>query len=176
MSVALGCQTQTRQVVAPAPVDPCPLPTGYILAKAIEKAEQSLLTCPEKLDAVFFALLDIAKHKPEPDNRIMIRDLLMRLSKRNLFSERYAKELYNKYFDVKFHTLPDVKTYNLSGEIDSIKKELKKELTFKKIGLIECSGDKKGYKKTEDEYARLINFLENLVYNEQYLKTTKGSS
>jgi len=161
----VGCQT-----TKPVAVDPCPMPGGYKLGPAVETAEMTLNTCPERLDQVFSALLDIAKHKPDKENRILIREMLVRLTKKNIVSEKYAKNLYNKYFDLKFTTLPDVKTYNLLGEIDDIKKTLRSELKMKKVGLVECCGDRQGYTLAEAEFSRVVNFMENLVYNEEYLK------
>ena len=53
-----ACVTTKPVVVTTSPVDPCPLPSGYKLRPAIEKAEQTLTACPEKLDQVFMKLLE----------------------------------------------------------------------------------------------------------------------
>ena len=57
--LAAGCTSQERVVVAPS-TDPCPLPSGFKLEGAIADAEQTLNTCPDKLDIVFAVLVDIA--------------------------------------------------------------------------------------------------------------------
>ncbi len=167
LALSAGCAAEKKQVV----VDSCPLPTGYKMGPAIDLAERTLELCPQKLDRVFLSLLDIAKHSPNEENGAMIQGMIKRLIRQNLVSEKYSRELYQKYFSRTFVTLPDVKVYNLSSEIDFIKKELRKELRFKHIGFVECCGDKEGYKKVEGEYARIINFLEDLVLNEDYVKS-----
>jgi len=159
--------------VSTPPPDPCPVPTGYQLDPALEMAEQTLTACPEKLDRVFMALLDIAKHSPAEENSLLIQDMLKSLIRKNKISETYTKTLYQKYFSRKFVTMPDTKAYNLAGEMDSIKKVLKEELACKRIGMAECSNDKESYKYAEAEYVRAISFMENLVYNEEYLKGTR---
>ena len=166
-----GCVTTKQPMEVSTPhEEPCPIPSGYKLAPALEVAEQTLTRCPNKLDQVFSRLLEISNHSPGKENSMLIQDMLKSLVKKNKVSETYAKSLYRKYFSARFVTLPDVKAYNLSGEIDSIKKQLRHELTLKKAGLIECCDDKAGYKRAEAEFARVISFIENLVLNEEYLK------
>lgn len=165
-----ACAAKKQVVVPIEPVEPCPLPTGYQLRPAIETARQSLSTCPEKLDPVFMALLDIATHSPAKENSVLIQDLLKDLISENKISETYTKTLYQKYFSLRFVSIPDTKIYNLPGQLDSIKNVLKAELACKKIGMVACCNDKESYKLAETEYARASGFMENLVYNEEYLK------
>ena len=168
-----ACVQQKPVVVSTPPVEPCPMPTGYQLQLAVQTAEQTLTNCPDRLDAVFLKLIEIAKHKPNPENKMPIQNMLKRLVAANKISEKYAKGMYQKYFAVKFVSLPDVKTYELDDEIESIKRDLKAELALKRIGLIECSNDRDGYKKAESEYVRVINLMENLVLNEQYVRENR---
>ena len=168
-----GCVTTKPVTVSSPPVDRCPMPTGYQLKPAIETAEQTLTTCPEKLDQVFMTLLDIAKHSPDRENGLLIQDMLKRLIRENRISETYTKMLYQKYFSREFVAIPAMKIYRLSEEIGSIKKGLREELALKKRGMVECSNDKESYQSAEAEYARAIVFMDNLVYNEEYLKGSK---
>jgi hypothetical protein len=170
MLLVVGCVKSKPVTVPPPLADPCPMPTGYKLEPAIEMAEQTVTNCPDKLDQVFFKLLEIAKHSPGKGNGILIQDLLKELIKTNRVSETYTKNLYQKYFSRRFVSMPDIKVYNLAGEMSTIKKGLKKELALKKMGMVECCNDKEAYKHAEAEYARAINFMENLVHNEEYLK------
>jgi len=160
-----GCQT-TRTV----DIDPCPMPTGYKVGPAIATAEQTLARCPDRLDEVFMGMVAIAKHNPDKENAVLIREMLSRLSKKNLISEQYAKNIYNAYFSIRFTSLPDVKVYNLPAEIDEIKKSLREELRKKKAGLEGSCGDKEEYALAETEFSRLMNLMENLVINEEYLR------
>jgi len=169
--LASGCLAKKQVVISAPPADPCPMPTGYRLKPAIEVAEQSLSKCPHRLDEAFSRLLDIAKQSPKPENAILIQDMLKRLIKENKISEVYAKRLYQKYFSQRFISIPDVKIYNLRGKIDSIKEALKKELALKKIGMVECCNDKESYEKAKAEFVRAVSFMENLVLNEEYLKS-----
>lgn len=173
MLLAVGCASNERVVVAPA-TEPCPLPQGYKLEGAIVAAEKSLNTCPDKLDLVFAALIDIGKHQPKPENGVMIQGMMKRLVSKNIVSEKYSKNLYQKYFSYSFVSLPDTKAYNLPAEIDDIKDDLRAELAYKQVGLVECCGDKEGYMKVEAEYARLVMFLEDLVLNREYVSRSHG--
>jgi len=146
------------------------MPSGYQLAEAVETAERTLATCPGKLDQVFMKLLDIAKQRPDKENGVLVQDLLKNLIKQNKISETYSKALYQKYFSRRFVTMPDVKIYNLTGEMDSIKKSLREELACKKIGMLACCGDRESYRRAEAEYTRAVQFMENLAYNEEYVK------
>ena len=172
--LATGCATGKQAVVsAPPVVDTCPMPAGYRMKPAIETAKSTLTDCPEKFDKVFLSLLDVAKHSPAPENAELIQDMLKDLIKQNKVSETYSKTLYQKYFSGTFVSIPDVKVYRLPGETDSIKKALKRELEHKRIGMIESCNNKESYEHAEAEFARLVNFMENLLLNEDYLKTAQ---
>ena len=168
-----ACVTKKPVVVSTPPADPCPMPSGYKLGPAVEKAEQTLMTCPNRLDQVFLRLVEIGKHSPDKENSVLIQDLLKRLENLNKISKVYAKNLYQKYFSYSFVSLPDVKVYNLKEEIDSIKKGLRAELALKKTGIVECSNDREGYKAVESEYARLVSFMDDLVLNEDYMNEAR---
>jgi len=140
---------------------------------AIETAKQTLNNCPEKLDEVFSAVLEVAKHSPAPENATLIQDMLKELIKQNKVSETYSKNLYQKYFSRTFVSIPDVKAYRLSAEIDTIKKDLHRELELKRVGMIEGCNDKESYQYAEAEFTRVVNFMENLLLNEDYLKVEK---
>ena len=103
----------------------------------------------------------------------LIQDMFKDLIRQNKVSETYSKSLYQQYFSRRFVSIPDVKVYRLSGETDSIKKELKRELELKRIGMVECCNDKESYTLAEAEFARLLNFIENLLLNEDYLQTVQ---
>jgi len=147
----------------------CPLPNGYQLKPALITAEQTLRSCPDKFDSVFFKLLDIAKDSRDKKNSILIQKLLKKLIMENKISKRYARTLYRKYFSVKF-SLPSITPRVLPRQLDSIKSQIVNELNLKKIGMIECCGDTESYQIAEKEYIRIINFLENLSLNEEYIK------
>lgn len=166
----VGCgATKPMKVTAPQ-LDACPLPEGYKMKPAVRMAETTLNSCPEKLDAVFMRLLDIARHSPRAENGILIQDLLKQLIKENKISETYAKSLYQQYFSKRFVSLPDIKVYRLPGELTPIKRTLKKELELKRIGMVDCCGDRAAYEDALNEYARNLSLMENLVLNEAYLK------
>ena len=141
-----------------------------LLAPAIEMAEQALMDCPDKLDDVFAALVEIATHSPDKENAVLIQDMLKKLIGMNRISETYSKTLYQKYFSHRFVSVHDTKVYNLQGQLDFIKENLRKELALKKIGFVECCNDREGYRKVEAEYARVVNFMDNLLLNEEYLR------
>lgn len=168
-----GCTTAKPAVVSLPPVDTCPMSSGYQMGPAMERAKQTLSNCPEKLDEVFSAVLEVARHTPAHRNAALIQDMLKELIKQGMVSEAYSKNLYQKYFSRSFVSIPDVKVYRLSGEIDSIRKGLKRELEFKRVGMIEASNDKESYQYAEAEFIRVLDFMENLLLNEDYLKAER---
>jgi hypothetical protein len=172
--LASGCMTGKQAVVSAPPVDICPLPSGFRMAPAIETAKLTLSLCPEKLDEVFSGLLEVAKNSPAPENAALIQDMLKELIKQNKVSEIYSRNLYQKHFSRTFVSIPDVKVYRLAGDIDSIRKDLQKELGLKRFGMIECCNDKESYQYAEAEFARVVDFMENLILNEDYVKAEKG--
>lgn len=159
--------------VSTLPADPCPMPAGYQIGPAIEAAKKTLSACPGKLDQVFMALITIAKHSPDKENAALIQEMLKGLIKENRISETYTKALYQRYFSPHFVEIPDLKVYKLSGEVPAIKRALKEELECKRMGLVDCCNDKESYRHAEGQYARTVGFIENLVYNDEYLKTQK---
>ena len=171
--LCVACAKKPLVVSTSPVVDPCPMPAGYQMGPAVEMAERTLNTCPGKLDQVFIALIDIGKHGPDKDNATLIQEMLKRLVKKNKISETYAKTLYQKYFSPHFVTIPDLKVYSLAGEVIAIKRALKEELACKRIGLVDCCNDKELYKDAESQYFRAVGFIENLAYNDEYLKTVR---
>jgi hypothetical protein len=169
LSVVAACVTPQPAVVS-KPENSCPIPSGYQLAPAIEISEETLTSCPDKLDGVFAALVEIASHSPDKENAVLIQDMLKRLVGMNKVSGTYSKNLYQKYFSPRFVSVHDTKVYNLKGELDFIKENLQQELALKKIGFVECCNDREGYRKVEGEYARVVQFMENLLLNEEYLR------
>jgi len=149
------------------------MPAGYQMGPAIEAAKKALNTCPGKLDKVFMALITIGKHSPGKENAALIQEMLKGLIKENRISETYTKTLYQKYFSPRFVAIPDLKVYTLPGEVPAIKRALKEELACKRMGLVDCCNDKESYRHAEGQYARAVGFIENLAYNDEYLKTQK---
>jgi hypothetical protein len=177
-SMITGCNTSKPTVVPMLPVsetiiDSCPLPSGYQLSAAVETATATLSYCPEKFDEVFAELLEVSKHSPDPENAKLIQDLLKTLIQQNKISESYSKSLYKQYFSPRFVSIPDIKVYRLSSQTDSIKKDLRHELELKRIGMVECCGDKRSFKLAEVEFNRLLIFIENLLLNEEYLQSAQ---
>jgi len=168
-----GCAEKKPMVISGPHVEPCPLPTGYKLGPAVEMVKSTLISCPNKLDQVFVKLLEISKHSPSKENGILIQDLLKEMIGKNKVSETYTRNLYQKYFSRRFVSIPDVKIRALPGEIDTIKKAMSRELFLKRIGMVECCNDKESYKSAEAEYLRAVNFMENLMLNEDYVKASR---
>jgi len=170
---ALGCAAQQAAPPPPPPPpppsDPCPLPSGFRLdAPTMQIAMDTLASCPDKLDAVFQALLSIGKNSPKKENRTAIVDLVKQMIDSGKVSERYAKSLLKRYFSTKFDSLPDTRVIRLSGEIESIKRNLRRELLQKREGMIECAGQKELYQKAERECVRIFQLMDYLVLNEEF--------
>ena len=96
-------------------------------------------------------LVEIARDNPSADNRKAFSDLLVNLSDRGVISKRQAKELYNRYFNVKFVSLDG--DYNTCSQVcpvqDRVLLDMEKELLDKEIGLLQASNDQAGYYRAD---------------------------
>jgi len=164
----VGCSLKAPGKTPDVPV--CVMPAGYSLTEAIDVADTALTKCPDRMEDIFMALVDVAQHKPDIDNKSLFMNLFKRHAAKGHISERYAKSVIKQYFSTSYESIPAIKVNMVTTEMDSIKRDLKHELSLKKIGLVECCNDITSYEKAEKEYARILNFIDNIVLNEAYVK------
>ena len=143
--IAAACQT--------TPVaDVCTPPLDRGLNAAIQDVETRLASgCEYHFDRYFEDLLAIAEANPDPDNKALFSDHLVRVHETGVISKRQAMERYNRYFNVKFVSLTG--DYNTCAQTCPVKAQtlanMKQELRDKHTGLLRAAEDKTSYYRAD---------------------------
>jgi hypothetical protein len=126
----------------------CSLPEGTDLDRAISAARFDLTTgCEQQFDQYFQRLLTIAEGDPKKDNKAAFSDFLIWANEEGLLSKRQARELYTRYFGVKYVSL--ISDYSVCAQTcphrDEVMRAMNKELVDKEQGLLKVSADRREY-------------------------------
>ena len=126
----------------------CNLPEGHNLERAISAARFDLTTgCEQQFDEYFQRLLVIAEGDPKKDNKVAFSDFLIWANEEGLLSKRQARELYTRYFGVKYVTL--ISDYSVCAQTcprqQEVMREMNRELVDKEQGLLKVSADQREY-------------------------------
>ena len=126
----------------------CSLPEGHNLERAISAARFDLTTgCEQQFDEYFQRLLVIAEGDPKKDNKVAFSDFLIWANEEGLLSKRQARELYTRYFGVKYVTL--ISDYSVCAQTcprqQEVMREMNRELVDKEQGLLKVSADQREY-------------------------------
>jgi len=130
----------------------CSAPLNRDLDTAMMEVEQRLGSgCEYHFDRYFQQLLSIAEDNPDTENKSRFSDHLVRANEMGVISQRQAKELYNRYFNVKFVSLTG--DYNTCAQTCPVHAEvmnnMQHELRDKQVGLLKASADKTGYYRAD---------------------------
>ncbi len=123
------------------------------LSSAIGDAESRLASgCEYHFDSYFNSLLRVAEADPAPENKSMFSDHLINVNEMGVISQRQARELYNRYFNVKFVSFRG--DYNTCAQAcpiqDHVISNMKGELQDKQLGLLRVSADKASYYRADN--------------------------
>ncbi len=132
--------------------DACTVRLTPPLGSAMRMAEQKLSDgCEINFDNYLEQLLDIAVDNPDRENKRRFSDYLVRASDRGIISKRQAKNLYNRYFNVKFVSLTG--EYNTCSQTCPVKArvlaDMQSELLDKERGLVQASNDSASYYRAD---------------------------
>lgn len=130
----------------------CSAPLNRDLDTAFMEVEQRLSSgCEYHFDRYFQQLLSTAEDNPDAENKSRFSDHLLRANEMGVISQRQAKELYNRYFNVKFVSLTG--DYNTCAQTCPVRSEvmanMQNELRDKQVGLLKASADKTGYYRAD---------------------------
>jgi hypothetical protein len=139
-----GCSTTTA-------VD-CSGPQTRNLDDAFVHVEQRLASgCEYHFDGYLADLLSIAEGDPSPENKRKFSEFLVAIGDRGLLSNRQARDIYNRYFNVKFVSLQG--DYNncthTCPRMDNVLDSMESELMHKEQGLLRVSEDAQGYYRAD---------------------------
>ena len=108
--------------------------------------------CEYHFDNYFQSLLQIAEANPNPDNKSLFSDHLVKVNETGVISQRQARDYYNRYFNVKFVSLTG--DYNTCAQTCPVQHQvisnMKVELQDKQIGLLRASSDQAGYYRADN--------------------------
>lgn len=122
------------------------------LASAMRVAGDKLSNgCEYSFDNYFEQLLSVATENPNPDNKRLFSDFLVRISDQGIISKRQARATYNRYFNVKFVSLTG--EYNTCSQTcpvrDKVLANMHRELLDKELGLVKASEDSASYYRSD---------------------------
>jgi hypothetical protein len=147
----------------PSRATACSLPEGPNLERAISAARFDLETgCEHEFDAYFQRLLGIAEGDPKPENKSAFSDFLLWANDVGLLSKRQARELYNRYFGIKYVSL--VSDYSVCSQTcpnqAGVMRDMNRELADKEQGLLRISADRLNYTRASNLYQETELVLE----------------
>lgn len=136
-----GCMTTTAPTV-------CSMPSGNSLERAMAHTRAELANgCEASFDAYFDSLLAIAEGDPGADNKRQFSEFLTWSADMGVLSHRQSRELYNRYFNVKFVSL--LGDYNNCAytcpKQDALMQAMAQELAHKERGLLRVTEDQSAY-------------------------------
>lgn len=143
--LAAGCTT-------PQTADHCDARLSSPLRSAMSTVENKLFDgCGTYYEGYVADLIEIASENPSADNKKAFSDFLVRLSDRGMISQRQARGLYNRYFNVKFVSLSG--DYSTGSQVcpdkEKVLLEMRQELLDKETGLIKVSNDPSSYYRAD---------------------------
>jgi len=135
----------------------CPLPESKNIVKAFQQASKVLSRpeCEYDVMSIWKKLLKITQGNPQPQNREYFDEFLTWLNKANLIEDNQQKELFGRFFDTTFVSLPIHKNrsvcdycYDSKYGEKKLLKNIDEEMEQKQLGLFEILGDESLYKKS----------------------------
>ena len=130
----------------------CASPQSRNLERAIGEVRHSLSKgCEGSFNRYMDDLLLVAEGDPSPDTKRAFSDFLLWAADEGLLSRRQAKNLYNRYFNVKFVALQG--DYNNCSSTcprrNRVMAEMEAELNDKERGLLRATLDNQGYYRAD---------------------------
>ena len=140
-----GCQSTQSTV-------DCSVNLKGPLSSASRVVEDKLADgCEYSFDSYVADLIDIAIDNPSTENKRTFSDFLVRVSDQGTISKRQAKDIYNRYFNIKFVSLEG--DYNTCTQVcpvrSTILANMGSELVDKEMGLMQASNDAKSYYRAD---------------------------
>lgn len=135
-----GTQPQNSATV----VDNCAMPDTLLLEQAVGQVRTRISNgCSGQFERYVDGLMDIAAADPQPQNAQTFSELLLWAGDHGVIGRQQAREIYTRYFGVKFVTA--MGDYNTCSQICPVKQQvtadMDRELLDKERGMVKASGD-----------------------------------
>lgn len=149
----IGCSQQ------PTVADHCALGPGKQVDRLFDEVHEKLAdrSCHYHFHDYTQQLVVAAKGAPEPDNEARFAALMRDSIDRGIISRRQGQELFSRYFDTEFHSVKREPRNNCSAlrRKDELYAEMKRELGYKREGLLEILDDAERFRQAQRHYADL---------------------
>ncbi|MCP3869513.1 MAG: hypothetical protein GY703_15710 [Gammaproteobacteria bacterium] len=157
IALLTACNSNTPREVT------CSPPSGHNLDQAISAVKSDLKRgCQGHFDSYLWQLLEIARGDPGKSNKAKFSEFLLWANSEGLLSKRQAREIYNRYFGIKFVSM--LGEYSVCSEAcprqPELLSEMKTELADKETGLLKVSGDRPAYRRAHQLYSETELVLE----------------
>jgi len=141
----------------------CSPPSGHNLDQAMSAARFDLETgCEARFHDYLVRLLAIAEGDPGKENKAKFSDFLVWANDEGLLSKRQAREVYNRYFGIKYVSM--IGEYSVCSAAcprqPDLMREMKEELSDKETGLLKVSDDRRSYQRAHQLYREAELVLE----------------
>jgi hypothetical protein len=146
VAAALGLTTMACQSSQPV-IPSCPLPSGYDLDEAIDEGLSTVRTCPDRYEAVFKRLLEIAKTEKSMDNRRKLNLFAKALIDESVVPADTTREEFEQYFASEFSSIPQTgrPVAQDCRSRSELSQDVVDELRKKRVGFLEVMGDEATY-------------------------------
>jgi hypothetical protein len=153
---AMACAT--TEPVAPS----CPLPEGYDLDEAITRGLSTVRQCPDRYDAVFRRLLDIAATERSMDNRRKLNLFAKQLIDESVVPADTTRVEFERYFASEFSSIPRLgrPVAQDCRQREPLSEAVIDELRKKRVGFLEVMGDEATYNQMAETTRDFLDALE----------------
>lgn len=162
----LSACAQTPKTPVSAAVN-CDIPQQNKLADALVSAQNVLghRSCHYQFETIHQQLIEVAKNDANPENKFKFLSFYKWSVNNGIINSRQSKQRFNRYFSTSFaHVLNnEQRTCSMAAKKDELFNQLKRELPYKKTGLLDVMGDVKAYHKAQGSYNDL-KFLVNTTW------------
>lgn len=151
-ALLLGAASLGLSACETTPTADCSSPTTRNLDDAFTLVQIRLDSgCHYYFDRYMDDLLKIAEGDPKPENKRKFSEFLVTVGDQGLLSNRQAREIYNRYFNIKFVSMQG--DYNNCAHtcprMDKVLDSMQSELMDKELGLLKVSQDAAGYYRAD---------------------------
>ena len=99
-------------------------------------------------------LLTAAKGSPGPENEARFAGLLRESIDGGVISQRQGQALFGQYFDAEFYVVKSEPRSSCTSlrDRDKLQSEMRKELGYKRVGMLEILGDEARFRRAQHYY------------------------
>lgn len=111
-------------------------------------------------------LVAVAKGSPGPENEARFAELLRSSMDRGIINRKQGQEMFSRYFDPEFYTVKSEVRSSCSAltRKDALFTDMRKELEFKREGMLEVLNDEDRFRQAQQHYSDLRLVFDAIEY------------